>query len=79
MLVQAWGEGEGLNHSTNAFIHLRNSAINFAADAGTFGKSDLLLPLCSAALWRAEQAFRTQLKAAVRFVFQAPRGRLHFV
>lgn len=44
MLVQAWGGwGRGLcsgrlNHSTNAFIHLRNSAINFGADAGTFGE-----------------------------------------
>lgn len=33
------GVGAGvLNHSTNAFIHLRNRAINFAADVGTFGE-----------------------------------------
>lgn len=43
-LIECWFRPAGrersgfLNHSTNAFIHLQNSAINFGAGVRTFGE-----------------------------------------
>lgn len=43
-LIECWFRPAGrensasLNHSTNAFIHLPNSAINFSAGVRTFGE-----------------------------------------
>lgn len=43
-LIECWLRPAGtqhsgfLNHSTNAFIHLQNSAINFSAGVRTFGE-----------------------------------------
>lgn len=43
-LIECWFRPTGreragfLNHSTNAFIHLQNSAINFGAGVRTFGE-----------------------------------------